>query len=98
VTDDPLQDLVLDGNAVAGSLVDAFGEEMTATSGECASCGNVAPLAGLVAYTRGPGIVLRCPACTAVMIRIARTRQGIFVDVQGARGVAMPPAALRPIA
>lgn len=98
MTDDPLHDLVLDGNAVAGSLVDAFGEEMTATPGECASCGNVAPLAGLVAYTHGPGIVLRCPACTAVMIRIARTRQGIFVDVQGARGVAMPPAALRPIA
>jgi len=92
-----MQELVLDGNAVAGSLVDAFGEEMTATPSECASCGNVAPLARLVAYTRGPGIVLRCPACTAVMIRIARTRQGIFVDVQGARGVAMPPTALRPI-
>jgi hypothetical protein len=40
----------------------------------------------LMAFTGGPGIVLRCPSCGAVMLRIVRTPQHTYLD---ARGTAM---------
>jgi hypothetical protein len=36
------------------------------------------------AYTRGPGMVIRCPACDEVVLRIVRTDAGIYVDARGA--------------
>src|SRR5437660_10817686 len=35
-------DLVLDGNAVAGVLVEIFGDDLTAAIGTCPDCGNTA--------------------------------------------------------
>ena len=88
--DDPMLDVVLDGNAVAGLLRAVFGTEMTTASGICAHCGNDAMLAELLAFTRGPGVVLRCRACTEVMVRIAETPNGTFIDVRGATHLRMP--------
>jgi hypothetical protein len=61
-----------------------FGEDVTANPGQCASCHTVSVVATLRAYVRGPGIVLRCPACTDVMIRIVQTPRGLRVDARGA--------------
>jgi len=36
------------------------------------------------AYVRGPGVVLRCPACAEVVIRIVETPTHTLVDVRGA--------------
>jgi Family of unknown function (DUF6510) len=80
-TEDPL---TLDANAVAGLLSDAFGAEMTATPGQCANCGNVAMVGTLIAYTRGPGVVLRCSVCAEVVIRIVETPDSMLVDARGA--------------
>jgi hypothetical protein len=80
-----MRDYVLDGNAVAGTLHTAFGDEMTDVDGECANCGAVAKVGALVAYTHAPGIVLRCPSCTEVMVRIAETPSGTVVDVRAKR-------------
>jgi Family of unknown function (DUF6510) len=80
-TDDPM---TLDANAVAGMLQDAFGAEMTAAPGQCAHCGNVAPLGTLIAYTRAPGVVLRCSVCAEVVIRIVETPDSMLVDARGA--------------
>ena len=76
-------ELMLDGNAVAGLLQDLFGEDMTASPTECASCGCEGDLATLLAFTQSPGIVLRCPACESVMIRIVRTPNAIYLDARG---------------
>jgi hypothetical protein len=88
--DDPMLDAVLDGNAVAGMLRAAFGTEMTTVTGTCAHCGTEAMLAELLAFTRGPGVVLRCRACTEVVVRIAETPKGVLIDVRGAAHLRMP--------
>ena len=81
-------DLVLDGNAVAGTLAEIYGDEMTTVLAECASCGKVDPIGGLLTYVHAPGIVLRCTACQTVMIRIVQTPRRTLVDVRGKR---IPP-------
>jgi Zn finger protein HypA/HybF involved in hydrogenase expression len=78
------RELMLDGNAVAGILVEIFGVEMTASPTECASCGREGELATLLAFTQAPGIVLRCPACESVMIRIVQTPDALYLDLRGA--------------
>jgi hypothetical protein len=69
-------DLVLDGNAVAGVLVEIFGDDLTAVLGTCPDCGRQAELATCRAYTHAPGIVLRCSVCDGVQLRITRTPRG----------------------
>jgi uncharacterized Zn finger protein len=59
----------LDGNAYAGLLVEAYGKEMTAEERDCGSCGARSALGAHRAY-RGAGVVLRCPSCGAVTLRI----------------------------
>ena len=84
----PENDLVLDGNAAAGALVEIYGDDITTVLAECASCGQVDHVGGLVAYVHAPGIVLRCTACATVMIRIVQTQKGTRVDVRAKR---IPP-------
>jgi hypothetical protein len=83
-TSDMAHALMLDGNAVAGVLQDIFGVEMTANPAECANCGNVSELGGLMAFTQAPGAVLRCPACEGVVITIVQTPEAIYLDARGA--------------
>jgi hypothetical protein len=76
--------LMLDGNAVAGVLEEIFGVEMTAGPTECASCGREGEVGTLLAFTQAPGMVLRCPACESVMLRVVRTTEAIYLDARGA--------------
>ena len=85
------EELVLDGNAVAGMLFEIYGDEMTTVLGECAICGHVAELGGLLAFVNAPGIVLRCTVCTSVVIRIVQTPSRTLVDVRGKRIPQPPP-------
>ena len=82
---DPQDELVLDGNAVAGTLSEIYGDEMTTVLAECASCGNVDHIGELLAYVHAPGIVLRCTSCTTVVLRIVQTPRRTYVDVRGKR-------------
>ena len=81
---DVTREMMLDGNAVAGTLQDVFGWEMTASPAECANCGNVSELGGLLAFTQAPGDTLRCPVCEEVMLRIVETPEAIYLDARGA--------------
>lgn len=74
----------LDGNAVAGQLGELFAVEITAATSRCAACGATAPVAALVAYTDGPGSVLRCPACEGVVLRLVRGPRRLWLDLRGA--------------
>ncbi len=78
------RELMLDANATAGLLYEIFGVEMTASPTECANCGNEGELGGLLAFTQGPGIVLRCSACEGVVLRIVQTPEAIYLDARGA--------------
>jgi hypothetical protein len=83
-TTDLNRELMLDANATAGLLFEIFGVEMTAEPTECANCGNEAEIGTLLAFTRGPGIVLRCSACENVVLRIVQTPDAIYLDARGA--------------
>ena len=83
-TGDVARDMMLDGNAAAGILHEIFALEMTASPTECANCGAEGEIGALLAFTQGPGIVLRCPACEGVMIRIVQTERAIYLDARGA--------------
>lgn len=65
-----MDDHVLDGNALAGLLAEAFGEEMTPAPRACASCRTVSAIGAYRVYASA-GYVLRCPACGDVNARIA---------------------------
>ena len=81
---DLTQSLMLDGNAAAGILHEIFDLEMTASPTECAHCGKEGEMATLQAYMEGPGIILRCPTCQSVILRIVQTPEATFVDARGA--------------
>ncbi len=81
---DPNRDLMLDANSAAGILQEIFGVEMTAAPTECASCGNEGEVGRLLAFGQGPGIVLRCPACENVVLRIVQTPDATYLDARGA--------------
>lgn len=81
---------MLDGNAVAGELAAVFGLDMTINDAQCAHCGQVHAVGAMLAFTQAPGIVLRCPGCEAVMVRIVRTPRGTYVDARGMTYLRMP--------
>ncbi len=73
----------LDGNAIGGLLLQVFGTEMTTATGTCGSCGTTGQVAGLAVYLRGPGTVVRCPVCDAVLMVFAEVRGITCVDLRG---------------
>jgi hypothetical protein len=80
----------LDGNAIAGTLAATFGTELTASIGECASCGRRSPVGELVVYLRGPGTVVRCRHCSAVVMVIVEAHGIVCVDLQGLEALDPP--------
>lgn len=73
----------LDGNAIAGSLREVFGREMTDASGICAYCATVSRVAELVVYMRAPGAVARCRSCGSVVMVLVSVRGTMNVDHAG---------------
>jgi NAD-dependent SIR2 family protein deacetylase len=64
----------LDGNAIAGSLFEYFGSDMTTVHGRCTHCGTRSMIAELAVYTRAPGAVARCPTCGEVAMVLVNVR------------------------
>jgi hypothetical protein len=83
--DDPAVHLTVDANAIGGLLASLFGAEITAMTGQCASCNTVSVVGTMRTYMRGPGIVVRCPACAEVVLRVVQTPTANLLDVRGAR-------------
>jgi hypothetical protein len=75
--------MVLDGNAAAGEFARIFASEPTTVTVRCGSCRAAQAFAQLHAYLGGPGTVLRCRECEAVVARIARTPRGTWLDISG---------------
>jgi phage FluMu protein Com len=71
----------LDGNAIAGALLEHFGEEMTMAEVRCSHCRSASLMAELRVYMKAPGAVARCPACDEVVM--------VIVDVRGTQRVDM---------
>jgi hypothetical protein len=73
------------GNAAAGVLAEVFTAEATSAEVTCAGCGARGAIGTVLVYEGGPGTVLRCPACDAVLMRFARVRGRLVADLRGAR-------------
>ena len=77
-----MTDYALDGNVLAGVLVEALGTELTDAPRGCQSCGAVNPVGAHVVY-QGAGHVLRCPACGDVALRIVTLAQCHVLTLAG---------------
>jgi uncharacterized protein DUF6510 len=84
--------LRLDGNAAAGILSEVFVPDLTTARVTCANCGTIRALGALLVYAHGMGMVVRCPSCDAVVLRVARPRSQLWLDATGARMVVMAGA------
>ena len=76
--------LTLDGNALAGVLQEIFSLEMTASPTTCSYCGFKGEVGDLLAFVCSPGLVLRCPGCKSVILRIVQTPDAFYLDARGA--------------
>lgn len=78
------EDLVLDGNAAAGILHAVYGAELTTAVGTCDGCSTAGPV-GAVRLYRSAGLVLRCPHCDAVLMKIVTSEERVWIDSRGLR-------------
>jgi len=83
-----LDELTLDGNAVAGLLAEVFAAEMTTARGTCDHCGAVEPV-GAVRVYRAAGFVLRCPHCESVVAKLVTDGSRTWIDLRGLRTLAL---------
>jgi hypothetical protein len=73
----------VDGNALAGALVETYGGEMTTATAVCGTCGSSAQVAELEVYVSSAGAVARCRVCGSVLI-VAVVRHGeTHLDTRG---------------
>lgn len=80
----------LDGNAAAGELSEVFSLDVTVATATCAGCGATGAVAQAMVYESGMGTVLRCPACDAVLLRMARGGGELRMEMRGVRVIRWP--------
>ena len=79
-----MEELMLDGNAVAGDLQEVFAVEMTTVVGTCSGCGASEPMGATHAF-RSAGVVLRCPHCGNVLVTIVESETRMWIGFPGLR-------------
>jgi Family of unknown function (DUF6510) len=72
-----------DGNAIAGQLQEIFTAEFTTLERTCQSCGDRNPAGAHRSY-RGAGVVLRCPHCGDIALRLATLPDRYVFELRGA--------------
>ena len=83
-----MNELRLDGNAAAGTLEQVFAFEVTTAVGTCANCGAVGAVGDTKVYSQAPGIVVRCPACESVLMRVAHDGDNRYwLEMTGVRSL-----------
>jgi hypothetical protein len=90
-----MDELMLDGNAIAGLLQQVFAVEMTTAIGTCGRCGTAGPV-GTGHLYQGAGIVLRCPHCNNVLAKIVTNDSQVWIDLQGIRTLQLAVQSERP--
>jgi len=82
----------VDGNELAGPLREVFAVDVTVAFGRCAGCGHRCAIAEVRVYDRAPGMVARCPKCGAVVLRLVRAPDRIWLDLGGLTCLEFPVA------
>jgi hypothetical protein len=81
--------IALDGNAIAGDLLEVFGVDLTAAMWVCAACDMSSVVAEAIVYMRGPGRVARCRGCSELLLVLVTIRDVTCVDLRGIAGFEM---------
>ncbi len=84
-------DLRLDGNAVAGLLMEIFAREMTATPATCGACAQTEPLGAEHVYMHAPGVVVRCCHCDSVLMVIVQSPERYWISLSGLHRLELRP-------
>ena len=77
------EEMRLDGNAAGGALRQVYARDVTGALATCARCHAEGPVGALLEYGHGMGVVLRCPHCDALMLRVVHARGWVRVDASG---------------
>jgi ribosomal protein S27E len=80
----------LDGNVLAGPLMEVFRVDMTMATGECTGCGDTSVLAKAMVYVDAPAWIVRCHVCDAVLLTLAHTPDGMRFDLRGLVALDVP--------
>lgn len=83
----------VDGNALAGALSIAFGTDVTAAEGVCGRCGRRHRFAEAHVYLQCPGMVMRCPACTATELVLTEIRGHLQLNVRSLAAITLDASA-----
>ncbi len=73
----------LDGNALAGPLLELFAVDLSGALGTCGHCGGTGPLGEQPLYTDAPAMVLRCRDCAEVLLRVGSGDKHVRSDMSG---------------
>jgi uncharacterized paraquat-inducible protein A len=76
----------LDGNAIAGTLEEIFGHDLTAALGVCNGCGARRQVGALHVY-RAAGIVVRCPDCDTVLMQVVESPRQTWISLAGVKAL-----------
>ena len=90
----PSADRRLDGNALAGPLLELFTVDLTAATGTCAHCDGTGPLGEQPLYADAPALVLRCRDCADVLLRYGASGGQLRIDLSGLRLLVCPAPSL----
>ena len=82
----------LDAQAAAGALSQIFCRDVTTANAICAGCSRTGPFAELRLYGGHMGFVMRCPGCDSVLMRLAATPNGYWLEMQGLRSLTFAKA------
>ncbi len=85
--------MVLGGNAAAGALESLFAFDATMAIVRCGGCSVSGPLAELRFFGSPQAMVLRCPRCNAVNLRLLENGSTINLDLTGAARIEVGRAA-----
>jgi hypothetical protein len=86
------EEMRLDGNAAGGALREVYARDVTGALATCARCHAVGPVGTLLEYGRGMGVILRCPHCDALMLRVVHASGWLRVDASGIALLMIPDA------
>src|SRR5262249_11082463 len=84
--EDEMEALKLDGTAAAGLRQEVVAPEITTAVGTCDNCGTAGAVGGVSLY-KGPGMVLRCPHCNSVLVKVVTDGTRIWLNAGGLRAL-----------
>ena len=86
----PTPDRRLDGNALAGPLLELFTVDLSGATATCSHCGASGPLGEQPLYADAPALVLRCRGCSGVLLRYGEGDGHLRIDLSGLRLLVAP--------